>query len=86
MLLLFVGVLYSSIHERIVNVGDSAPNFSIQATNGKAMTRSDFGGKVLVLNFWATWCQPCVQELPSLNNLADRFKDQRPGGPRSKRG
>jgi cytochrome c biogenesis protein CcmG/thiol:disulfide interchange protein DsbE len=76
LLLVFVGVLYSAIHERVVNVGDSAPNFSIMASNGKEMTRSNFGGKVLLLNFWATWCQPCVQELPSLDRLAQRFKSR----------
>jgi cytochrome c biogenesis protein CcmG/thiol:disulfide interchange protein DsbE len=76
LLLLFVGILYSSIHERVVNVGDTGPDFSIMASNGKQTTRSDFGGKVLLLNFWATWCEPCVQELPSLDQLARRFKSR----------
>jgi cytochrome c biogenesis protein CcmG/thiol:disulfide interchange protein DsbE len=71
-----IGVLYTTIHERIVNVGDSAPNFAIAATNGKTITAADFGGKLLVLNFWATWCQPCVDEMPSLNELAQRFQDK----------
>ena len=35
----------------------------------RPITARDFGGKLLVLNFWATWCQPCVQEVPSLNQL-----------------
>jgi cytochrome c biogenesis protein CcmG, thiol:disulfide interchange protein DsbE len=69
-----IGVLYSTIHERIVNVGDKAPSFSIMTTNGKTITAADFGGKVLVLNFWATWCPPCVEEMPSLNELARRFE------------
>jgi cytochrome c biogenesis protein CcmG, thiol:disulfide interchange protein DsbE len=69
-----IAVIYSTIHERIVNVGDSAPAFAITASNGKTITAADFGGKVLVLNFWATWCPPCVDEMPSLNELAKRFE------------
>ncbi len=37
------------------------------------VTASSFGGKILVLNFWATWCTPCVQEIPSLNEFQRRF-------------
>ena len=69
MLLAFVGTLYLSLHETVVNAGDRAPDFSIQTDNGKTVTARDFGGKLLVLNFWATWCQPCVHEVPSLNRL-----------------
>jgi cytochrome c biogenesis protein CcmG/thiol:disulfide interchange protein DsbE len=65
-----VFVLYSSIHERIVVAGDSAPNFTITADNGRTITTSNFGGRLLVLNFWATWCQPCVEEVPSLDQFA----------------
>ena len=76
LLLLFVGLLYSSIHERVVNVGDSAPGFTIKASDGRDVSPSTLGGKLLVLNFWATWCQPCVDELPSLDQLARRFHDR----------
>ncbi len=68
------GLLYSTIHERIVNAGDKAPEFTITADNGRKVTLNDFGGKVLVLNFWATWCPPCIEEMPSLNQMAARFK------------
>lgn len=37
------------------------------------MSPTSFGGKVLVLNFWATWCAPCVEEIPSLNEFQKRF-------------
>jgi len=70
MLFAFVGTLYLSLHDNVVNAGDKAPDFSIQADNGKTITAHDFGGKLLILNFWATWCQPCVHEVPSLNQLA----------------
>ena len=53
-----------------MKAGDTAPNFSIRTENGKTVTARDFGGKLLLLNFWATWCQPCVQEVPSLDQLS----------------
>jgi peroxiredoxin len=77
LLAVLVFVIYISIHEHIVNVGDSAPDFAVTADNGRKITPSDFGGRLLVLNFWATWCQPCVEELPSLDQFA---KDMAPSG------
>ncbi len=70
MLGLFVVALYFSLHDVVVKAGDTAPAFSIQADNGKTVTTRDFGGKLLILNFWATWCPPCVQEVPSLDQLS----------------
>jgi len=69
----FVYVIFDSFHERLVVVGDSAPDFSITADNGRTITTSNFGGKLLVLNFWATWCPPCIEELPSLNAFQRQF-------------
>ena len=68
--------IYSGIHERIVVAGDSAPEFTIRADNGRTVTLPNFGGKVLVLNFWATWCPPCVQETPSLSQFAAKYADK----------
>jgi cytochrome c biogenesis protein CcmG, thiol:disulfide interchange protein DsbE len=68
-------VVVWSMQEHIVGVGDSAPNFAITTTSGDQMTPRNFGGKVLVLNFWASWCAPCVEEAPSLNEFARTFKN-----------
>jgi peroxiredoxin len=68
-----VVAIYSGIHERVVSAGDTAPSFTIRADNGRTVSLPDFGGKVLVLNFWATWCPPCVQETPSLSRFAEEF-------------
>jgi peroxiredoxin len=67
---LLVFVIYDSIHQRIVQVGDTAPEFTITTDNGRTVSRDNFGGKLLVLNFWATWCPPCVQEMPSLEQFS----------------
>jgi len=70
---LFVFVIYAAIHERVVVAGDSAPDFTITAENGRAVSVPNFGGKLLVLNFWATWCPPCVEETPSLSKFAQDY-------------
>jgi len=61
--------IYSAIHERIVVAGDDAPEFSVTADSGQKVSLPNFGGKVLVLNFWATWCPPCELEIPWLVEL-----------------
>ena len=68
--------IYSGIHERVVVAGDSAPEFTIQADNGRTVSLPNFGGKLLVLNFWATWCPPCVQETPSLSQFAAAYANK----------
>src|SRR5256885_15985990 len=69
----FVYVIFVSLYEHIVVVGDTAPDFSITADNGQTVTPTNFGGKVLVLNFWATWCPTCIEEIPSLDAFQKRF-------------
>src|SRR4051812_32494844 len=79
LLIALCGFLYSIrdvFDEKIVQAGDSAPNFSVTAIDGRTVTKDDFGGKLLVLNFWATWCPPCVEEYPSLDNLSRTLKAQ----------
>lgn len=57
-------------------LGEEVPNFTLQRDDGKPLNLTDFRGKILVLNFWASWCGPCVDELPSLNSLSDQFADK----------
>ena len=72
----FAYVIYASIHEHIIQVDDRAPDFSITADNGRTITRKEFGGKLLVLNFWASYCAPCIEELPSLDQFQRELADQ----------
>jgi cytochrome c biogenesis protein CcmG, thiol:disulfide interchange protein DsbE len=71
-----VCAIYAGIHERVIVDGDTAPNFTITADNGRTVTLPHFGGKLLVVNFWATWCAPCVEETPSLSRFAQRYADK----------
>jgi len=62
--------------EKVVVAGDPAPNFEVRTEDGRTLTRSNFGGKLLVLHFWATWCPPCVTEFPSLSAFQKQFANQ----------
>lgn len=76
MMTLFCFALYSSLHENVVNAGDKAPGFTVTADNGQTYSVDNFHGKLLLLNFWASWCSPCVEETPSLNQLARALAPQ----------
>jgi len=53
-----------------------APDFTLKDINKKEVSLKDFRGKIVLLNFWATWCDPCKDEMPSMENLYLRFKDR----------
>jgi len=55
--------------------GQLAPDFTLKSTDGKQVKLSDLRGKAVLLNFWATWCAPCVKEMPSLDRLAAEMPD-----------
>jgi len=71
--LTFTGLVYYSLRDTSAKEGQPAPPFSIKTDQGENVTPTSFGGKVLVLNFWATWCSPCIEEIPSLNQFQRRF-------------
>ena len=52
-----------------------APNFSLKDINGKEVSLSSFRGKIVVLNFWATWCAPCLRDMPSLESFHKKYGD-----------
>ena len=58
----------------LVKVGDPAPDFSVALFDGSHLTLSELRGKVVLLNFWATWCPPCREELSHVQQqVIDRF-------------
>src|SRR5580704_4112148 len=61
---------------RFVRDPDPAPDFKLKELAGKELTLEAFRGKVILLNFWATWCGPCRAEIPELVALQNRYKDR----------
>jgi len=77
--LLAIGLLaaligcYSGSHP--ARIGSNAPDFTLQDSDHK-VTLSQFRGQVVVLNFWATWCPPCIEETPALVRMQARLRDK----------
>jgi len=58
------------------SVDNVAPDFTLTDMHGEQVTLSQFKGKVVILNFWATWCPPCKEEMPSMERLYREFSDK----------
>jgi peroxiredoxin len=54
--------------------GQEAPDFVLKSASGTNMRLSEYRGKVVMINFWATWCGPCRQEMPLLDDLYTRYE------------
>ncbi|HKD82600.1 MAG TPA: TlpA disulfide reductase family protein [Candidatus Angelobacter sp.] len=63
----------SNTNSEDVLVGKAAPDFELTTTEGSTLRLSDLKGKVVVLNFWATWCEPCIVEIPRLVSLQKKY-------------
>src|SRR6185312_10320210 len=54
-------------------IGSHLPDFSARDLRGRQISSSELRGKVVLVDFWATWCQPCKKEMPGYQKLADRY-------------
>jgi peroxiredoxin len=72
--LVFALVWFQSAKYEPLAVGKPAPDFVLSDLNEKTYRLSDFRGKVVFLNFWATWCKPCREEMPSMEVLYKNFE------------
>ena len=61
----------------VLNIGQQAPDFAIKGDDGREIKLSDYRGKLVFLNFWATWCLPCVEEMPEMETMKNTFKDRK---------
>lgn len=74
-LLVLVGVLWLSLTRPSVPQG-FAPDFSAQTLTGETVKLSDYRGKPVMLNFWATWCPPCRAEMPAIQEAYEQYQAQ----------
>lgn len=58
------------------SIGENAPDFTLTDINGKQVSLMDFKGQVVILNFFASWCPPCRQEIPDFIELQKQYGDQ----------
>lgn len=68
------GYLFELEH---LQVGMPAPDFTTKTLDGESVSLSDYRGKVVLLDFWATWCAPCIGEIPHLKEAAKTFDEER---------
>ncbi len=72
-LTLFVFCFHSQLFA--ATVGGNAPDFTLKSNSGDNLKLSEYEGEVVMINFWATWCGPCRQEMPALEQLYQKYKD-----------
>jgi peroxiredoxin len=73
LLFLFLVAKEGPRSKKIIREGDQAPEFRLPALDGKLAGLSDYRGKVVMVHFWATWCPPCIEELPVLDRMYRGF-------------
>lgn len=65
----------SSAHVHAVAVAEVAPDFTLKSLQGNNLRLEEYRGQVVLINFWASWCGPCRQEMPLLDRLHQRYRE-----------
>lgn len=83
--ILFIAIIYAVVSNlnkdnNIYDIGDQAPDFQLEQVNHnneiETIRLSDFAGKGVMLNFWGTWCDPCEEEMPYMQELYPKYKEK----------
>ena len=59
----------------LIEAGEQAPNFELESIDGDVVSLQDYRGQVVVLDFWASWCRPCANEMSIMNDFADQARE-----------
>jgi peroxiredoxin len=65
-----------SMGARVPTVGTQAEDFRLTDLDGKSQSLSQYRGKIVLVNFWATWCKPCTAEMPAMQAMYDKLRDK----------
>lgn len=73
----FIGLLLNGLNGKATSAekGEQAPDFTLKDTSGKEYKLSDFRGEVVVVNYFTTWCEPCLDEAPELEAFNSEYKE-----------
>ena len=74
-IVIFFSFFLSGMSSPPLRVGGPAPSFELETLSGEIFKSSDLKNKAVILNFWATWCVPCIKEMPELNKAHASFKE-----------
>ena len=66
----------SQTDESIIQIGQPAPKFKLPDLNGQEVSLDQYKGKIVMIDFWATWCNPCQMTMPVIENLEKEYKDR----------
>jgi len=78
--LTWLAVLTTCSVERPAAPGEPAPDFEMELLSGERVTLASYAGRMLLIDFWATWCPPCVKEVPELNAFLAELDGEPDGG------
>jgi thiol-disulfide isomerase/thioredoxin len=74
LIILTIAIFSLNIYaETVVEIGEQPPNFLGRDSDGNDVTLEDNKGKIVVISFWASWCSPCLKELPVLENIQNKI-------------
>jgi len=71
-----MGIVMGVVYADAATVGDPAPDFRLPSLSGEEMALESFKGQVVLLNFWASWCDPCKQEMPEFEKIHQKYHDR----------